>query len=487
MGFDEVYGQIGQFGAYQRRVLIFLSIICMSAGFYAFFPVFGDTEPQAWFCRGTEDQTDKGMNEDEKCKLWSNGGCLPNYQAERESTVTEWNLICHDHWKKGLPVSAMFVGVGVGSWLSGYLSDCFGRRLVALWSFALATLACFLTAFTWSLMTYTIARFIQGVVAAGLVPVPFVLIGELVGASTREMCGNVLQAMFAVGMLILCGLALMIKNWRTLAIVCSLLASISIPILWRQIPESPRWLLLQGRKSECDQLLKLIAVTNGASGVDIDVDSTETNNSNGGEQLKDGVVDLFKNSVMRRRIIVMLLYWFAASLNYYGLSMNASVGSNMYVSFFCASIVEFPSYIASSWLLRLQGRRKSTAFFTALGCLSLLVCVFLVSGNVSRDSTLLSFSMLAKFGLGSTFANLYVYGGELAPTSVRNMTIGILSIGARVGGVVLPFVMMLDKISKSLPYAVFGVSALLALLAGLLLPETMNKELPQTLDDLLDD
>ena len=129
----------------------------------------------------------------------------------------------------------MFVGVGVGSWLSGYLSDCFGRRLVALWSFALATLACFLTAFTWSLMTYTIARFIQGVVAAGLVPVPFVLIGELVGASTREMCGNVLQAMFAVGMLILCGLALMIKNWRTLAIVCSLLASISIPILWRLV------------------------------------------------------------------------------------------------------------------------------------------------------------------------------------------------------------------------------------------------------------
>ena len=93
MGFDEVYGQIGQFGAYQRRVLIFLSIICMSAGFYAFFPVFGDTEPQAWFCRGTEDQTDKGMNEDEKCKLWSNGGCLPNYQAERESTVTEVCLL----------------------------------------------------------------------------------------------------------------------------------------------------------------------------------------------------------------------------------------------------------------------------------------------------------------------------------------------------------------------------------------------------------
>ena len=78
--------------------------------------------------------------------------------------------------------------------------------------------------------------------------------------------------------------------------------------------------------------------------------------------------------------------------------------------------------------------------------LLLLLFYYYCLGNVSRDSTLLSFSMLAKFGLGSTFANLYVYGGELAPTSVRNMTIGILSIGARVGGVVLPFVMMLVRI-----------------------------------------
>lgn len=83
-------------------------------------------------------------------------------------------------------------------------------------------------------------------------------------------------------------------------------------------------------------------------------------------------------------------------------------------------------------------------------------------GNLSGGSTQLSFSMLAKFGLGSTFANLYVYGGELAPTSVRNMTLGVLSVGARAGGVILPYVMMLVSFMVTL-YGLHVVSVSLSL------------------------
>lgn len=130
-------------------------------------------------------------------------------------------------------MSAMFVGVGVGSSISGLLSDRIGRRLVTLWSAVLGALAILSTALSWNLLTYTATRFLQGVMAAGLLPVPFVLMGELVGSTTREACGNILQAMFAIGMLMLCGLALAIKNWRTLAIACSLPGFISTAILWR--------------------------------------------------------------------------------------------------------------------------------------------------------------------------------------------------------------------------------------------------------------
>jgi hypothetical protein len=62
--------------------------------------------------------------------------------------------------------------------------------------------------------------------------------------------------------------------------------------------------------------------------------------------------------------------------------------------------------------------------------------------------------MLAKFGLSTTFANIYVYGSELVPTSLRNTAIGLLSVGARVAGVLLPYIMMLVSvlICLLLPY-----------------------------------
>ena len=52
------------------------------------------------------------------------------------------------------------------------------------------------------------------------------------------------------------------------------------------------------------------------------------------------------------QIIMFFIRRFVASAVYYGLLMNARVGPNIYVSFFGASIVEFPSYIASSYFLQ---------------------------------------------------------------------------------------------------------------------------------------
>ena len=130
-------------------------------------------------------------------------------------------------------MSAVFVGVGVGNWASGLLSDQIGRRLVLLWSSVLAGVAALLTAFTWNLLSYTVARFLQGITGGNILTVSFILMGELVGSGTREVCGNILQAMFTVGMLLLCCLALAIKNWRNLVTVCSLFGLILTPIFWR--------------------------------------------------------------------------------------------------------------------------------------------------------------------------------------------------------------------------------------------------------------
>jgi MFS family permease len=427
------------------------------------------------------------LSGEQKCKLWESGNCQPRYEADRETTVTEWNLICGDSWKKGLPVSAVFVGFGIGNWASGLLSDQIGRRHVLLGSSILAGAAALLTSFTWSLLSYTVARFFQGMTGGNILPISFVLIGELVGSGAREVCGNIVQSMFTAGLLLLCCLALTIKNWRNLITVVSLLGLSVTSIFWRHIPESPRWLLIQGQTKECELQLKSIAKINGRPECDIHLNNSETHATKlvgKAQQGSEGALDLFRNVIMRKRMIIMLYYWFVASAVYYGLSMNARIGPNIYVTFFGATIVEFPGYVASSYFLRKLGRRKSTACFTLLGCVSLVLCAFLSSSSYPNSRALLSFNMLAKFGLSTTFANIYVYGSELVPTSLRNTAIGLLSVGARVAGVLLPYIMMLDQVYKPLPFVVFFLLSLLAVLAGLQLPETLNKDLPQTLDDV---
>ena len=92
MALEELYECIGDFGFYQKRILLLLSLLCIPSGFYAVFPVFGDTEPQSWSC-GLH-STD--LSEEQKCKQWDSGNCQPHYEAERQTTVTEvFNYVCH--------------------------------------------------------------------------------------------------------------------------------------------------------------------------------------------------------------------------------------------------------------------------------------------------------------------------------------------------------------------------------------------------------
>jgi OCT family organic cation transporter-like MFS transporter 4/5 len=48
--------------------------------------------------------------------------------------------------------------------------------------------------------------------------------------------------------------------------------------------------------------------------------------------------------------------------------------------------------------------------------------------------------MLAKIGVSGAFAIVYVFTAELFPTVVRTIAVGSGSMGARLGGLIAPFV-----------------------------------------------
>lgn len=136
-------------------------------------------------------------------------------------------------------------------------------------------------------------------------------------------------------------------------------------------------------------------------------------------------------------------------------------------------------------------------------------------------------AMLAKIAMAGCFAVIYNFTAELFPTVVRNSAVGLCSMAARLGGMLTPQITLLvgknfsvtrlwnssiwnpqahkfyppshmyllllvsifsfrlkqDSLDKRVPTLVFGGVAIFAAILALFLPETLHKDLPQTLED----
>ncbi|KAI4809032.1 hypothetical protein KUCAC02_017948 [Chaenocephalus aceratus] len=118
---------------------------------------------------------------------------------------------------------------------------------------------------------------------------------------------------------------------------------------------------------------------------------------------------------------------------------------------------EVAANILSMWLMEVFGRRIS------------LVSTFVIGG--------ISSMFILAVPQGYAIA-------ELFPTSVRQTATALGAMSARAGGMMAPLLNMLAVFHWSIPPAVFSSFTLVAGALGFLLPETRNKELPESADEV---
>ncbi|KAJ4918256.1 hypothetical protein JOQ06_024443 [Pogonophryne albipinna] len=95
-----------------------------------------------------------------------------------------------------------------------------------------------------------------------------------------------------------------------------------------------------------------------------------------------------------------------------------------------------------------------------------------------------SLAVASRFFLIWAGAVGFVYLQELFPTSVRQTATALGAMSARAGGVMSPLLNMLAVFHWSIPPAVFSSFTLVAGALSFLLPETRNKELPESADEV---
>ncbi|XP_071615167.1 solute carrier family 22 member 4 isoform X2 [Heliangelus exortis] len=397
--------------------------------------------------------------------------CLDGWEYSRDvyssTIVTEWNLVCEDDWKAPLTTSLFFVGVLIGSFVSGQLSDRFGRKNILFLTMAVQTGFSFLQIFSTSWEMFTVLFLIVGMGQISNYVVAFIL----------GVC-----IFFAIGYMLLPLFAYFIRDWRMLLLALTVPGLFCIP-LWWIIPESPRWLISQGRYKEAEIIIRKAAALNGVAAPAVLFDTPEMQDGKAQQQQKAILLDLFRTRNIATITIMSLLLWFFTSVGYFGLSLSTpNWHGDAYINCFLSAVIEVPAYVIAWLLLRSLPRRYSLS-----GTLFLAGGVVLFIQLVPADLNVLSVGlvMLGKFGITAAFSMLYVYNVELYPTLVRNMAVGATSTASRLGSIIAPYFVYLGAYDRFLPYILMGSLTLLIGILTLFLPESFGNTLPESFEQML--
>ena len=291
MDYDKILLQLGEFGPWQRRNALMLWLPAMADGInilIANFVIFG---PDRYRCRNscdpegdlhwdlpgglTEDQLfpsfDENSTKPDYCRYYQtslgpDGECLVNKTApildckrhddfaydkfEMDTTIiTENDLVCDDYWWPTVIDEFFFLGLFIGSFVFGVMSDKIGRRhtlLISVLCCAVGNLLCCAMPNHWA---YAMPRVLASAGAEGAFVLAFTMSMEFSGVKESvpvfswvtwsTMLANIISIPLAVGEALPPLFAMFLKDWKTYQAALSAVISLTA-VVWFFLPESPR-------------------------------------------------------------------------------------------------------------------------------------------------------------------------------------------------------------------------------------------------------
>lgn len=387
-----------------------------------------------------------------------------------------------------LAASSILFGAVAGAALAGWLTDRYGRRRLLFGAAALFTVSALAAAVPRTLTEFVLARLAGGLaigVASLLVPL---YIAEIAPARIRGRLVTLNQLAIVSGILLayvasyyLAGLGLASWRWMfAIAAVPSLLFMLTLLL----VPESPRWLLGQGRRAEA---LATLTRLNGPAAA-----TTEAEEIQAALAEEQGAAASLRQPRLRRplRIAVLLavlqqvtgintiLYYGSIILTEHsGQSAASAIGANALIGG-----INFAGTIVALFVIDRVGRKPLLLFASggmALALGALVVALQLHAAGPWLLGLIMLYVACFAVGLGP---GVWVVITEIFPNAVRGRAAALATVALWVACTGISFTFLSLVKSAGLAGA-FGLYAVLsALTFGFVwraVPETKGRTLEE--------
>jgi putative MFS transporter len=394
----------------------------------------------------------------------------------------------------GMLAASSTVGITIGMIPAGLLADRVGRKRILigglLW-FAGLTLV---SALAPDFRTFLMLRGLSGLGMGATFIMPYALLVELVSSRTRATFAGVLEASLGIGYVTVPLLGLLVLPrfapdiaWRVFLLIAGL-PIIYVWVLWKYLPESPRWLSRAGRSGEAERIVAAIEErVERLTGTPLPepVVTRELEMSLGGERRRAGlraVLEVWRPPYLVRTFAMTTgafgtFALFYVAVNYIPSLFEAkSIGlSNALVLSLAVTSSQIPGKLLNGVLSDFLGRKLTYALFALI---SLVGAYFF--GQSSDPIVMMGWGCLFLFAASGSAPSYKMWYAEQYPTPIRAIgqstceSIGGKLLGGVVWTAVFPVLVEAFGLGTTMTLmAVIGLVTLLVVVA--LAPETAGR------------
>ena len=386
--------------------------------------------------------------------------------------------------------SVVFGGMLIGGLAGGVVADLYGRRTAMLMA---GTAFCVFgvgSALAPDLYSFAFSRVLTGFGVGGMVPVADSLLLEWSPTKWRSMVVmSMMGIAFAVGSILAAGSGILLHEtlgggegsvwWRVLLMVCTVPGLISLPWMFFALPESAYFLMTNGRYAEANALLMDLERING---VELAADGKIAVRDFVSEHAAESHAldwrafgEMFRPEV-RGTTLYLIVTFSACGFVYYGFSfiyphtleqLYGIAPDEAFAQLLVVSLLEVLCCIAFTFYMdwELVGRRGAMLTAWILVCVCSILAISLKADRALFEAA----NLLLKGMVGAAFTVIFVYAGELLPSTVRASAISIGGCFGRIATMCAPALLtaMLDQDPDLVYFCYLGVSSV-ALMAGVL-------------------